>query len=171
MRRGPTALCSSSWQGSEKGANLWLRGETEKPTRLIRVDHMRQEDERKSAKLMPPGAEASSDCPHAGSMQRALMQFSTTSVLHARIKPRTVRGQNPKSAYHAPPYKFQDPMSCTEPAAESPLQAHGRSVMPSEPGESAHREHLEKSCLFNSSPLSPQISQCLQTQDHELPIE
>ena len=31
--------------------------------------------------------------------------------------------------------------------------------------------HLEKPCRFNNSPLSPQISQCLQTQDVELPIE
>jgi hypothetical protein len=45
------------------------------------------------------------------------------------------------------------------PASES----HGRSVTPTEPGEPADREYLEKSCCLNNSPLSPQISQCLQT--------
>ncbi len=126
---------------------------------------------RKSGKRMPLGVDVASDCPHAGSMQRALMQFSTTRVLHARIKPQTIRGKELKSAYHAPPYKFPDPMRCTEPAAESPLQAHGRSVLPSEPGDPANRECLKRFCRFNNAPLSPQISQCLQTQDLELPIE
>ena len=47
-------------------------------------------------------------------------------------------------------------------------QAHGRSVIPSGPGESADREYLENSCRFNNSPLSPQISQYLQTQGLEI---